>query len=71
MVWLDDEKKRLSAVRTASLNANGFCAALLEHRRVVLNERAAAVGTADFSHFFSSLRIIERPHRQAGRGRRR
>ena len=71
MVLLGDEEKRFSAVRTAGLNANGFCAALLDHRRVVLNGRVAAVGTTDFSHFVSSLRIIERPGRLAGRGWRR
>jgi len=68
---LDYEKKRFLAVGTARLNANCFAATLFDHLRVVLDKRDATMRTAYFSHFVSSLEIIERLGRQAGIGQRR
>jgi hypothetical protein len=68
---LDYEKKGLLAVGTARLHTDCFAATLFDHLRVVLDKRAATVRTAYFSHFVSSLEIIERLGRQAGRNRRR
>jgi len=56
-LWLNYEKKALSALRTARLNTDRFHTALLDHLRIVSGKRAVTVRAASFIlHFSPSLK---------------